>query len=82
MKMTNKEFAVENAGKKFKCGRRVVTVAGYRERAESGVFYVIISLKRTGRHQDPKNTPEGAVLSVKTRHKKPWYVFPDELRPL
>lgn len=82
MKMTNREFAIENAGKKFKFDGRVVTVVGYRERAEFGVFYVIISLKRTGWHQDPKNIPEGTVLFVNPRYKKFWYVFPDELEPL
>ena len=80
MKYSNR-FAVENAGKKFKFGRRVVTVVGYRELAMLGVFYVIISLKCTGWCQDPEDIPEGTVLLVKPKYKKFWYVFPDELKP-
>lgn len=81
MKYSNR-FAVENAGKKFKFGRKVVTVVGYRELAVSGVFYVIISLRNTGWWQDPKNIPEGTVLLVKPKYNKFWYVFPEDLKPL
>lgn len=81
MKYSNR-FAVENAGKKFKFGRRVVTVVGYRDMAKLGIFYVIISLKFTGWRQDPKDIPEGTVLLVKPRYKNFWYVFPNELKTI
>lgn len=79
-----KKFAIENAGKRFRFGRRIVTVVGYRDNGVSSTWgdYVIVSHKRIGWDWDLEydNTP--MVLTCKTKDKKFWYVFPGELKPL
>lgn len=79
-----KKFAIENAGKRFRFGRRTVTVVGYRDNgiSSTGGDYVLVSHKRIGWDWNPEHGDVPIVLTCKTKDKKFWYVFPDELKPL
>lgn len=76
-----RQFAIDNAGKRFKFGRRIVTVAGY---CDNGVVgdYVLVSHKRIGWDWNPERGNIHTVLTCKTKDKKFRYVFPEELKPL
>ena len=78
-----RQFAIDNAGKRFKFGRRIVTVVGYRDNG-NGVAggYVLVSHKRIGWDWNPEYGNIPIVLTCKTKDKKFWYVFPEELKPL
>lgn len=78
-----RQFAIDNAGKRFKFGRRIVTVVGYRDNGNSVVGdYVLVSHKRIGWDWNPEHCNIHTVLTCKTKDKKFWYVFPEELKPL
>ena len=77
-----KKFAIENAGKRFKFGRRIVTVVGYRDNGNSSTGdYIVVSHKRIGWEWISAHE-EKTVLTCKTTDKKFWYVYPSELKPL
>ena len=77
-----RQFAIDNAGKRFKFGRQIVTVMGYRDNG-NGITgdYVLISHKRIGWMWNDA-FEEKTVLTCKTKDKHFWYVFPNELKPL
>ena len=79
-----KQFAIDNAGKRFKFGRRIVTVVGYRDKGNSSAegCYVLVSHKRIGWDWNPERDNIPIVLTCETKDKKFWYVFPSELKPL
>ena len=78
-----KKFAIENAGKRFKLGRRIVTVVGYRDNNDSITGdYVPVSHKRIGWYWKPEHGDMSTVFTCETKDKHFWYVFPEELKPL
>lgn len=77
----SKQFAIDNAGKRFKFGRRIVTVVGYREKGIAVGGYVIVSHRIFGWRALPESDSLG-VLLTETKNKHFWYVFPEELKPL
>lgn len=51
-----RQFAIDNAGKRFKFGRRIVTVVGYRDNGLSITGdYVLVSHKRIGWDRNPEH---------------------------
>ena len=78
-----KKFAIENAGKRFKLGRRIVTVVGYRDNDDSITGdYVLVSHKRIGWYWKPESGDITTVFTCETKDKKFWYVLPRDLKPL
>lgn len=79
-----KKFAIENAGKRFRFGRRIVTVVGYRDNGDSsaGGCYVLVSHKRIGWDWNPEYVNIPIVFTCETKDEKFWYVLPRELKPL
>ena len=78
-----RQFAIDNAGKRFKFGRRIVTVVGYRNNGNSLVGdYVIVSHKRIGWYRNLESEDIKTVITCETKYKHFWYVFPEELKPL
>lgn len=75
-----KKFAIENAGKRFRFGRRVVTVVGYREKCYIVGNCVIVSHKNKGWGAEQLN--DSSILLTETKDKKFWHVLPEELKPL
>ncbi len=79
----SKRFAIDNAGKRFRFGRRIVTVVGYRNNGNSLVGdYVIVSRKCIGWYRNLESEDIKTVIIRGTKYKNFWYVFPEELKPL
>lgn len=78
-----KQFAIDNAGKRFKLGRRIVTVVGYCDNGNAVTDnYVLVSHKHIGWDWNPEHDNKPIVLTCKTKDKKFWYVHPEKLKPL
>lgn len=77
-----KKFAIENAGKRFRFGRRIVTVVGYRDKGTVVGSYVIVSHRLIGWRWNDARDLYSSTLLTKTKDKPFWYVFPEELKPL
>ena len=78
-----KKFAIENAGKRFRFGGRIVTVVGYRDNGVSITGdYIVVSHESIGWDWIFEQGDTIPVLTCETKDKKFWYVFPRELKPL